>query len=543
MDNVLCMNEQEYQKLDREIKRSMKRTAAEVVRLGYFLRRMHDERLYLVHYSDFDSYVREELHIDYSKANRFMNINKKYSFNGNSMAIDEKYEEYSQSLLEEMLNMPEELEEKVTPGMSIRQVRDIKRQTKQQEQENTFDVDYKEMETRQERMIATSQEQVNTGSEGELREEIIVGIEADEDADPDQEELSVEFDTDELLNDLDEAIDAEYREVDAAAPQGPVLVKPNNEQYGYLDAFARHFIDSQFDWMLEDYQNRVQDVMNSPGEIKAHLPANCRHWFFRYNDGTASIDMFEDCVQLWDEKNECIGNFEWFYLAAAIQRMWNVVSLERAESERMEADTGDAPEEGTDVATSQQILGETSNEDQEPIDELRGIRGILEKEKELLNDYLKLLKVGEIPETTVYRQKIIVGALANMLCELEDMEEKEVDAAETQQELPALKNNDQRKQWLSEYKTWGLWYRDENIDINYYKFDFSDGSRLVVAEYPQRLGYWRDERTDEHYFHLLERNKMGYQTRYDEQYRQQTDSETYLVEFLKNIQKKGDKNE
>lgn len=474
MDDVLCMNEQEYQKLDTEIKRSMKRTAAEVVRLGYFLRRMHDGKLYLVHYSDFDSYVREELCIDYSKANRFMNINKKYSFNGNSMSIDEKYEEYSQSLLEEMLNMPVELEEKVTPGMSIRQVRDIKQQAKQQEQEDTFDVDYKEIEASQDGMFATPQQRVNTRAEGELQEGIIAGTEADVGAD--QEELSVEIDTDELFNDPDETIDAEYREVDTAAPQGPALVKPNNEQYGYLDAFARHFINSQFNWMLEDYQNRVLDVMSSPGEIKALLPANCRHWFFQYNDGVASIDMFDDYVQLWDEKNKHMGDFEWFYLAAAIQRMWNAVALERAESERMEADTSDAME-GGHVAAPQYPEMEHS-----------------EKES----------------------------------------------AAEMQQELPALKNNDQRKQWLSEYKNWGLWYRDGNIDVNYYKFDFPDGSRLVAAEYPQRFCYWKSGRKDEHYFHLLEKNKMGYKTRYDEQYRQQTDSETYLVEFLKNIQKKGD---
>lgn len=51
-----------------------------------------------------------------------------------------------------------------------------------------------------------------------------------------------------------------------------------------------------------------------------------------------------------------------------------------------------------------------------------------------------------------------------------------------QPELPTLKNKDQRKEWLSNYKAWGLWYRDENIDVNYYKFDFDDGSRLVVAE-------------------------------------------------------------
>ena len=125
-----------------------------------------------------------------------------------------------------------------------------------------------------------------------------------------------------------------------------------------------------------------------------------------------------------------------------------------------------------------------------------------------------------------------------MTCAPEDMNGDET-AAETQQELPVLKNNDQRKQWLNDYEKWGLWYRDDNIDVNYYKFDFPDGSRLVVAEYPQRPVYWKGVLEDEHYYHLLEKDKQGYNRTYDERYRQQADSESYLVEFLKNLQKKG----
>lgn len=106
-----------------------------------------------------------------------------------------------------------------------------------------------------------------------------------------------------------------------------------------------------------------------------------------------------------------------------------------------------------------------------------------------------------------------------------------------QPDLPTLKNNDQRKEWLTNYKAWGLWYRDENIDVNYYKYDFSDGSRLVVAEYPQRFAYWNREMNDEYYYHLLEKNKKGYKHTYDEAYRHKEDNMTYLVEFLKNLQK------
>lgn len=138
----------------------------------------------------------------------------------------------------------------------------------------------------------------------------------------------------------------------------------------------------------------------------------------------------------------------------------------------------------------------------------------------------------------VRKQKILVAALAGYIHDLDMLlnppEEPE------QPELPKLKNNDQRKEWLNNYKEWGVWYRDENIDVNYYKYDFEDGSRLVVAEYPQREQGWKCVPRDEYYYHLLEKGRRKAGTTdeiYDHQYIQYADSETYLVEFLKNLQK------
>lgn len=115
------------------------------------------------------------------------------------------------------------------------------------------------------------------------------------------------------------------------------------------------------------------------------------------------------------------------------------------------------------------------------------------------------------------------------------------ETTQTQPEMPKLKNDEQRKAWLADYKAWGLWYYDEHIDVNYYKYDFPDGSRLIVAEYPQREQYWVAEQRDEYYYHLLERGKKKYSGKhtYDEKYRHYPDAETYLVEFLKNLQKEG----
>lgn len=123
-------------------------------------------------------------------------------------------------------------------------------------------------------------------------------------------------------------------------------------------------------------------------------------------------------------------------------------------------------------------------------------------------------------------------------------EESDTEQAEpVQPELPVLKNNDQRKAWLNDYKAWGLWYYDDHIDVNYYKYDFPDGSRLIIAEYPQRQNYWSLELQDEHFYHLLEKGKKMYggSKTYDKKYQQNTDSETYVVEFLKNVQAKEKK--
>ena len=138
----------------------------------------------------------------------------------------------------------------------------------------------------------------------------------------------------------------------------------------------------------------------------------------------------------------------------------------------------------------------------------------------------------------IRKQKILIAALAGYICEVDAIENPPEE--QEQPELPKLKNNDQRKEWLNNYKDWGLWYRDENIDVNYYKYDFEDGSRLVVAEYPQREQGWKCVPRDEHYYHLLEKGRRKAGTTdeiYDHQYIQYADSETYLVEFLKNLQK------
>ena len=112
-----------------------------------------------------------------------------------------------------------------------------------------------------------------------------------------------------------------------------------------------------------------------------------------------------------------------------------------------------------------------------------------------------------------------------------------------QPSLPVMKNNDQRKEWLRNYKEWGMWYTDEHIGARYYKYDFENGTRLIVEEYdpePVHNSPWAPN--EPYYMHLVggpepERNNGIPKWTYHSKYNKYPNSETELVEFLKGVQK------
>ena len=111
--------------------------------------------------------------------------------------------------------------------------------------------------------------------------------------------------------------------------------------------------------------------------------------------------------------------------------------------------------------------------------------------------------------------------------------------------LPTMKNNDQRKEWLRNYKAWGVWYEDKNIGVKYYKYDFENGARLIAEEYapdPVDRNSWWVPRSETYYMHLVggpepERKNGVPKWTYHTRYNKFPNSESELVEFLKELQK------
>lgn len=170
------------------------------------------------------------------------------------------------------------------------------------------------------------------------------------------------------------------------------------------------------------------------------------------------------------------------------------------------------------------------------------IIGYLYDEERRLKEFLETEKEDPgLPHMTILKQQLIVGGLRIIKNLVEDC--KEEPEGSEQPPLPIMKNNDQRKEWLRNYKSWGLWYEDKNVGIKYYKYDFANGARLIVEEFapdPSEKSQWYTP-GEHHYMHLVGgpkpecKNDRGWS--YHSRYNKYPNSETELVEFLKEIQK------
>ena len=102
----------------------------------------------------------------------------------------------------------------------------------------------------------------------------------------------------------------------------------------YCEAAAVKLIEAKFDWMKADYMNRVLKVDESEKQLKESLVGKGA-WYFKdpRGNGIAHVNLFQDCIQFYDEKY-WVGDCDWFYLCAAVQSMWNVVALKKAQDEQ-----------------------------------------------------------------------------------------------------------------------------------------------------------------------------------------------------------------
>mgnify|MGYP001444813667 CR=1 FL=1 len=193
--------------------------------------------------------------------------------------------------------------------------------------------------------------------------------------------------------------------------------------------------------------------------------------------------------------------------------------------------SADRPETEEEIATSQ-TDNEASEDEVKERTDIELLRELLERKKQLLSKCLGTPGIDKSDEH-IRMQKLEVGALASMLCELEDLEEKK--DRPKQPELPPLRNNDQRAAFIDAYETWTLWIDNQETGERYYRYDLQDGTSFVIKTYHSMLYDWKAD--------VAMRYKEGYGA--NEEYllepgkffRDCRVNRTALIEKLKEIQR------
>ena len=122
--------------IKKELEEELRGTAAGFVRIGYLLRKIEETQGYKQDGCDsLTEWAEQEYGLSASSVSRFMAINKKYSVDGYSKQLRIEYAKYGQAKLQEMLTLPEEDLQMVSPEMKRADIREIKAFERQAPQE------------------------------------------------------------------------------------------------------------------------------------------------------------------------------------------------------------------------------------------------------------------------------------------------------------------------------------------------------------------------------------------------------------------------
>ena len=132
----LMITQEGYEEIKGKLKNEFNKVANSFIVIGYLLKQVRDSGAYVYDgYRNLEEFAQGEYKISASTASRFMDINTKFSEDGNSMQIREEYSNYGYSKLQEMLTVKENDMELITPETTVAQIREIKNVEREEDKE------------------------------------------------------------------------------------------------------------------------------------------------------------------------------------------------------------------------------------------------------------------------------------------------------------------------------------------------------------------------------------------------------------------------
>ena len=540
------------------IRSNLQSAVRSVIATGFYLKHIRDNELYLeAGYKNINEYAMDRFGLSASATSRYITRNTRFSRGGNSPLIDDRFKDFSKSQLQEMLGMSDEQLEQVTPDMTVREIRSMARPK---------EIPYIEIPGQTElKDIPGVMPEEKTGSFETSTAELF-DVEEDENmirpvaGKPISQEIPVA-----------ELMEEEDAEVATSQPQDSMTI--------------REFIKAWKEYQLGDFKRAMramptgQNTGEKAKQIQEELaPYGCH--CVGYSEYSFDFHSFAGGMD-WRVRNEKI-HLKYGQLASELLCMYDPWSSEFEKEPDIINEQQDEPVDATEgqrwpktcitgkskygncnccgangvkccaeckedcncrcgwlyvtgtgeeIATSQIDTEASTNEAKERTD-IELLRELLERKKQLLAKCLEAPGIDKSDEH-IRRQKLEVGALASMLCDLEDMEAKK--DKPKQPELPPLKNNDQRAAFIDAYEAWPLWIDNQETGERYHRYDLPDGTSFVIKTYHSMLYDWKAD--------VAMRYKEGYGA--NEEYllepgkffRDCRVNRTALIEKLKEIQR------
>lgn len=514
------------------------------VGFGYYLKIIRDEKLWQGQgYDSFNEFLGDEYGKDKSWASRCINLYDKFGIPvepGELPRLEDAYESYNVSQLIEMIPMQEELQEQVTPDMSVKAIRVLK--PRKEKKVATVATPEQEPEPHQEAQTEPEPEPPRPEKSGKCihRPEFDCTLEEAHKLIPGTGEDCSRVCCWECVRRGDCELECyssqrrpEHLETPKAEPDCPLLEAADVQQ-------GKTAIPSQEECVLDFYQHHMSKLCAqaaNDGNVKLLRQELISNHGEPHNSGSTEYGFYQcgpERIHFQDNMCETFLSLTW---GKYVKELLSLLGSAEDEASEHENDVPGMPESQDTVIDGEFTEIPETEEDirdpEEPMTELQIAQDELERAKKLLNDGLKC----DVDENDIHirRLKIKVCALASYVCDLDDI--VNLPPKPEQPELPVLKNNDQRSAFVDAYETWPLWIETKQTGERYYRYDLEDGTSMVVKVYHARIfdgyapGSYEAQYHDgygRHEYYLLRDGKF---------FRDCEANRGLLIEKLKEIQK------
>ena len=475
------------------IRASLRDAARSVIAVGHYLKVIRDKELYReAGYENVWDYAADTFGFSKSTASRYMARNDKFSVGGNSPVLAEKFREYSKAQLQEMLSLDAEQMSTVTPDMTVREIRELRRPKEIPYYEIPGQMslsDFPELEVEQESDETVTQEANRTDSSdtasftvtaedliGEMQEDRVAASQQMNAADKQQEieENAAQKQWKEVwINPEEEHVDENYNLGDMPQTKESLIRR-----------LAALLVRER--WPRLKYEFKGISLNTAKSSLK-YLQRTQK---LELGDGIEAAAC-EDIIE-FSRGTEDLGVCSYERFTTQVQKCldteWEKQKEQREAAKCDEALHQTEQQSAAEDSENQEDVVPENCEEGDEITDLQLLKDMLERKKRLLAINLAIPGI-DVSDEHIRKQKIEVAALASMLCDLENTIEPQesVDEKPEQPELPLLRNNDQRAAFIDAYETWPLWIETEKTGERYYRYDLPDGTSFVVKTYHSML--------------------------------------------------------